>query len=84
MAASERRRNKGGTIVFTASISAHRANFPQPQVAYNTSEGAILRLTRSLAACWAHFEIRVNSISPGYVLDTVPRHGEGLEACREA
>ncbi|ESK91960.1 short chain dehydrogenase reductase family [Moniliophthora roreri MCA 2997] len=73
--------NTGGSIVFTASISAHHANFPQPQVAYNTSKGAILQLTRSLAAEWARFGIRVNSISPGY-MDTILNHGEGLEACR--
>ncbi|KAK7041429.1 hypothetical protein VNI00_009295 [Paramarasmius palmivorus] len=73
--------NTGGSIVFTASISAHRVNFPQPQVAYNTSKGAILQLTRSLAAEWARFGIRVNSISPGY-MDTILNHGDGLEACR--
>ncbi|KAF9262319.1 NAD(P)-binding protein [Marasmius fiardii PR-910] len=71
----------GGSIVLTASISAHRVNFPQPQVAYNTSKGAILQLTRSLAAEWAVHGIRVNSISPGY-MDTILNHGEGLEECR--
>ncbi|KAJ3915710.1 hypothetical protein F5877DRAFT_81585 [Lentinula edodes] len=39
----------GGSILFTASISGHRVNFPQPQVAYNTSKAAVLQLTRSLA-----------------------------------
>ncbi|KAG7094678.1 putative secondary metabolism biosynthetic enzyme [Marasmius oreades] len=71
----------GGSIVLTASISAHRVNFPQPQVAYNTSKAAILQLMRSLAAEWAVHGIRVNSISPGY-MDTILNHGEGLEECR--
>ncbi|KAK1225693.1 hypothetical protein PQX77_011359 [Marasmius sp. AFHP31] len=71
----------GGSIVLTASISAHRVNFPQPQVAYNTSKGAILQLARSLAAEWARYGIRVNTISPGY-MDTILNHGEGLEECR--
>ncbi|KAF6826444.1 short chain dehydrogenase reductase family, partial [Colletotrichum musicola] len=44
------RQGRGGRIVFTASISAHRVNFPQPQVAYNTSKGALLMLKSSLAA----------------------------------
>lgn len=72
---------KGGSIVFTASISAHRVNYPQPQVAYNVSKGAILQLKSSLAAEWARHGIRVNSISPGY-MDTILNAGEGLESTR--
>lgn len=71
----------GGSIVFTASISAHSVNFPQPQVAYNVSKGALLQLRNSLAAEWARYGIRVNSISPGY-MDTVLNHGSGLEEAR--
>ncbi|KAJ7682948.1 hypothetical protein B0H17DRAFT_1160980 [Mycena rosella] len=74
--------NTGGSIVFTASISAHSVNFPQPQVAYNVSKGAILQLKSSLAAEWARYGIRVNSISPGY-MDTVLNEGEGLAAARD-
>ncbi|KAF9010049.1 hypothetical protein BDQ17DRAFT_1347436 [Cyathus striatus] len=36
----------GGSIVLTASISAQRVNFPQPQVSYNASKGALLQLSR--------------------------------------
>jgi len=71
----------GGSIVFTASISAHRVNFPQPQAAYNTSKAAIVALKNSLAAEWAVHGIRVNSISPGY-MDTVLNEGAGLEKAR--
>jgi NAD(P)-dependent dehydrogenase (short-subunit alcohol dehydrogenase family) len=60
----------GGSITLTASISAHRVNFPQPQVAYNVSKGALVSLKSSLAAEWAIHGVRVNSISPGY-MDTV-------------
>ncbi|PBK90200.1 NAD(P)-binding protein [Armillaria gallica] len=67
----------GGSILFTASISGHSVNFPQPQVSYNVSKGAIVQLRRSLAAEWAQYGIRVNSISPGY-MDTVLNEGEGL------
>ncbi|KAL6910256.1 hypothetical protein GGI43DRAFT_5273 [Trichoderma evansii] len=72
----------GGRIIFTASISAHRVNFPQPQVAYNVSKGALLMLKNSLAAEWAQYGITVNSISPGY-MDTVLNEGEGLAAARK-
>lgn len=72
----------GGSVVFTASISAHHTNFPQPQVAYNSSKTAILSLTKSLAAEWSSHGIRVNSISPGY-MDTILNEGEGLKKARD-
>ncbi|CAI7646561.1 unnamed protein product [Penicillium viridicatum] len=56
---------KGGCILFTASMSAHYTNFPQPQAAYNASKAGVAHLTRNLAAEWAVHGIRVNSISPG-------------------
>jgi NAD(P)-dependent dehydrogenase (short-subunit alcohol dehydrogenase family) len=55
-----------GKIINTASMSAHIANTPQNQAAYNTSKAGVLHLTRSLAAEWAPRGVRVNSISPGY------------------
>ena len=66
----------GCSITLTASISAHRVNFPQPQVAYNVSKAAIVALKSSLAAEWAAHGIRVNSISPGY-MDTILNAGDG-------
>jgi NAD(P)-dependent dehydrogenase (short-subunit alcohol dehydrogenase family) len=55
-----------GKIINTASMSAHIANTPQDQAHYNTSKAGVLHMTRSLAAEWAPYGIRVNSISPGY------------------
>lgn len=72
---------RGGRIVLTASISAHRVNFPQPQAAYNVSKAAVVALKSSLAAEWAHHGITVNSISPGY-MDTVLNEGDGLASAR--
>jgi NAD(P)-dependent dehydrogenase (short-subunit alcohol dehydrogenase family) len=70
-------RGSGGSIVLTASISAHAPNWPQPQVHYNASKAALLSVKASLAAEWARYGIRVNSISPGYV-DTVLNEGQFL------
>jgi NAD(P)-dependent dehydrogenase (short-subunit alcohol dehydrogenase family) len=72
----------GGRIIFTASISAHRVNYPQPQAAYNTSKAALVMLKSSLAAEWARYGITVNTISPGY-MDTVLNAGDGLAEARQ-
>ena len=72
----------GGSIVLTASISAHRVNYPQPQAAYNASKAALLSLKSSLAAEWAVHGIRVNSLSPGY-MDTILNAGHGIAEARE-
>ena len=77
------RKGTGGAVVFIASISAHRVNFPQPQVAYNVSKASILSMKSSLAAEWARYGIRVNSISPGY-MDTILNEGAGLEDARQS
>lgn len=70
-------RGTGGSIILTASISAHVANYPQPQVHYNASKSALLSIKGSLAAEWARYGIRVNTISPGYI-NTVLNEGDFL------
>jgi sorbose reductase len=70
------------SITLTASISAHRVNYPQPQAAYNVSKAAVVAMKSSLAAEWAHAGIRVNSISPGY-MDTILNAGDGLAKIRD-
>ncbi|RAL04027.1 oxidoreductase [Aspergillus ibericus CBS 121593] len=67
----------GGSITFIASISAHRVNYPQPQAAYNVSKAGVLMLKNCLAAEWARYGIRTNSISPGY-MDTILNEGDGI------
>lgn len=76
------REGHGGSIVFTASISAHRVNYPQPQAAYNVSKAALLTLKNCLAAEWARYGIRTNSISPGY-MDTILNEGDGISEARK-
>ncbi|KAI2836109.1 hypothetical protein CBS11350_9572 [Aspergillus niger] len=74
-------RKTGGKIIFIASISGHRVNYPQPQLAYNVSKAGILHMKNCLAAEWAQYGIPVNSISPGY-MDTVLNEGDQLSGHR--
>ncbi|KAI9659625.1 MAG: hypothetical protein M1831_003706 [Alyxoria varia] len=76
-------KGSGGSIVLISSISAHRVNYPQPQVGYNVAKAAVLSMAKSLAAEWAVHGIRVNSLSPGY-MDTILNEGEGLEKAKKS
>lgn len=56
-----------GSIINMASMSGSIVNVPQWQCSYNASKAAVIHMTRSLAAEWADYHIRVNSLSPGYI-----------------
>lgn len=58
---------KAGSIVNTASMSAHIINTPQTIANYCASKGGVLLLTKALAVEWAPYNIRVNCVSPGYM-----------------
>jgi len=59
-------RNKRGSIINMASMSAHVVNVPQATANYNASKAGVVQLTKCLAVEWAPHNVRVNSISPGY------------------
>lgn len=60
-------RQGSGSIINTASMSAHIVNYPQPQASYNASKAGVVQLSKSLAIEWAKYGVRVNTISPGYI-----------------
>jgi len=52
-------------------------------IAYNTAKGAVINMTRALAAEWGPRNIRVNALAPGYfpsrmTANTVAEHGTAL------
>jgi NAD(P)-dependent dehydrogenase (short-subunit alcohol dehydrogenase family) len=58
-------RQKSGAIIITASVSGL---IGEPDlVAYNTSKGALVNLTRQLAIEYAEYGIRVNGVCPGWI-----------------
>lgn len=63
-----------GSIILTASISAHVINRPdiQPGMShYCTSKAAVLQMAKALAVEWAQYNIRVNSLSPGNIVTPI-------------
>jgi NAD(P)-dependent dehydrogenase (short-subunit alcohol dehydrogenase family) len=61
-------RGSGGSIIVTASMSGHVINTPQKIGHYCASKAAVIQLTKAMAVEFADRGIRVNSISPGYIM----------------
>ncbi|KAI5791888.1 hypothetical protein EDC01DRAFT_615993 [Geopyxis carbonaria] len=66
-------RKAGGSMVFIGSMSGNIVNVPQPQAPYNASKAAVRHLASSFAVEWAQHGIRVNTISPGYMLTALTK-----------
>ncbi len=54
----------GGVIVNTASVLSFIGH--PTAIAYTSSKGAVLQMTRTFALEWAKYNIRVNAIAPGF------------------
>ncbi|MGA2263993.1 MAG: glucose 1-dehydrogenase [Acidobacteriota bacterium] len=54
----------GGTIINTASVLSFIGH--PTAIAYTSSKGAVLQMTRTLSIEWAKYKIRVNAIAPGF------------------
>ncbi|KAH7153036.1 hypothetical protein EDB81DRAFT_441952 [Dactylonectria macrodidyma] len=62
------RLKKPGSICLIASMSGSIANKGMIAPVYNPSKAAVVQLGRSLASEWGKYGIRVNTLSPGYIL----------------
>ncbi len=64
-----------GSIVNVGSMSGFIVNRPQPQSYYNASKAAVHHLTKSLAAEWGKYGVRVNAVAPTYIDTPLNRFG---------
>ena len=71
---------KSGSIVNVASVAGHRGGISGH--VYSASKGAVLALTRSVAAELGEKGIRVNSISPGAIVTGIFAKGAGVEGSK--
>lgn len=76
-----------GAVINVASIEGLLGHHPNRlgTVAYNTAKGAMINMTRALAAEWGPKGIRVNALAPGFFLSkmtaaTLDRHAADLIA----
>ena len=71
-----------GSLVNVASIMGNRGL--RPLAAYSATKGAVAALTRGLAVEYAPFNIRVNTLAPGYVETNLTKRALKLPQFRKA
>jgi NAD(P)-dependent dehydrogenase (short-subunit alcohol dehydrogenase family) len=66
----------GGVMINVTSVGGYRGapDAAQPAIAYNSSKGAVITLTKDMAVKFAPFGIRVNAIAPGPFLTDMMSH----------
>lgn len=69
----------GGSIINTASMSAHITNVPQKECSYAASKAGVIAMSRNMAVEWADKNVRVNTISPGYMATEMTLNDPGLK-----
>jgi NAD(P)-dependent dehydrogenase (short-subunit alcohol dehydrogenase family) len=70
-----------GRVVNVASMFGVVAS-PGPMAGYNATKGAVVHLTRHLAAQWGAQGVRVNALAPGYFPTEMTGHFEDLHLRR--
>lgn len=75
----------GGVVINVASIEGLLGHHPDRlgTIAYNTAKGAVINMTRALAAEWGPRRIRVNALAPGFfpskmATPALAAHGEEI------
>ncbi len=64
----------GGSIVNIASIRGS-GGFELDTIPYSAAKGALVHMTRQLGCEWADRGVRVNAVSPGFILTDMIRDG---------
>lgn len=74
-----------GSIINVASIEGLSGHHPDRlgTIGYNVAKGAVINMTRALAAEWGPYNIRVNALAPGFfpskmTAATMADHGEEM------
>lgn len=68
-------KQRKGSIINISSMSAFVVNWPQKHVHYNAAKAGVIMVTKSLAAEWAEYNVRVNAIAPGYIRTALSQRG---------
>ncbi|CCX04581.1 Similar to 2-dehydro-3-deoxy-D-gluconate 5-dehydrogenase; acc. no. Q05528 [Pyronema omphalodes CBS 100304] len=73
---AEQGKERGGSIIFIATLTSYQATPIQKISIYSASKAALRGLIKPMAMEMAPYGVRVNSISPGYMLTDMTRELE--------